>query len=224
VEKLPLILLSLRTAIKEDLGYSCAELMYGNNLRLPSDLIITNTNPTLLNLGTYSDRLKLFMNTVGPANSRIQDSGRNYIDSKLQTASHVFIRTDAVKGPLQQPYRGPYKVLARAEKYYTVQLEHKTDTINIGRLKAAHSEDDLIIPITPRATVELQYNAPQAVATGGASPGRDVGMDMPIPQRTTKPARNQGRRRPAIVVKEIQKKPYKTKHGRQVRAPTRYRN
>ena len=31
------------------------------------------------------------------------------VDDRLSSASHVFVRNDAVRKPLQQPYNGPYK-------------------------------------------------------------------------------------------------------------------
>ncbi|GFS67740.1 gag-Pol polyprotein [Trichonephila clavipes] len=38
-EIVPFILLDIRTAVKEDLQSSCAEIVYGTNLRLPSDVM-----------------------------------------------------------------------------------------------------------------------------------------------------------------------------------------
>ncbi|GFT81653.1 gag-Pol polyprotein [Trichonephila clavipes] len=38
-EIVPIILLDIRTAVKEDLHSSCAKIVYGTNLCLPSDMI-----------------------------------------------------------------------------------------------------------------------------------------------------------------------------------------
>ena len=43
------------------------------------------------------------------------------IDSSLPTATHVFVRRDAVRKPLQQPYDGPFVVLDRSDKFYTLR-------------------------------------------------------------------------------------------------------
>lgn len=37
MEKLPIVLLGIRTALKEDLNASSAEIVYGTNLRLPGE-------------------------------------------------------------------------------------------------------------------------------------------------------------------------------------------
>ena len=43
VEVLPIVLLGIRTAIKEDLKASSSELLYGTSLRLPSEFFQTNS-------------------------------------------------------------------------------------------------------------------------------------------------------------------------------------
>ena len=44
--------------------------------------------------------------------------------------------------PLQPPYDGPFPVLSRSDKHFTVKLNGRTDTISIDRLKPAHCETE----------------------------------------------------------------------------------
>jgi hypothetical protein len=44
-EALPLVLLGIRTAFKEDLQASAAELVYGEPLRIPGELLTPSANP-----------------------------------------------------------------------------------------------------------------------------------------------------------------------------------
>ena len=60
--------------------------------------------------------------------------------SALQDATHVFVRHNAVCKPLQPPYDGPYKVLDRSANYFTLDINGRTDTITLGRLKPAYLE------------------------------------------------------------------------------------
>lgn len=41
--ELPIVLLGIRCAFKEDLKCSAAEMVYGQNLRLPGELLVSNT-------------------------------------------------------------------------------------------------------------------------------------------------------------------------------------
>ena len=60
----------------------------------------------------------------------------------LATATHVFIRPDVVHKPLQPPYDGPFLVVKRTDKHYTVDINGRKDTVSIDRLKPAHLDDN----------------------------------------------------------------------------------
>ena len=72
--------------------------------------------------------------------ARQQSPRKVYVHSELSTCSHVFVRHDANRKPLQAPYDGPYKVLKRTEKYFTLDIKGKQETISLDRLKPAHLE------------------------------------------------------------------------------------
>ena len=76
----------------------------GTGLRLPSEYFTPCSNDTI-HPGTFVARLKEYMQTLRA--------------SPPPSASHVFVRNDAVWKPLQQPYKGPYKVIDRTEPTYT---------------------------------------------------------------------------------------------------------
>ena len=63
-----------------------------------------------------------------------------HISKDLLSCTYVFIRRDAVKNPLQQLYDSSYKVLKRSNKYYTVELNGRQDTVSVDRLKPAHCD------------------------------------------------------------------------------------
>lgn len=58
-QELPLVLLGIRTAIKEDLNCSAAELVYGQNLRLPGDFsnLSDNTTDYTEFINTFKDHI-----------------------------------------------------------------------------------------------------------------------------------------------------------------------
>ena len=55
----------------------------------------------------------------------------------LKNCSHVFVRNDTIKPPLKSPYSGPFKVIGRTEKYFTIAVNGKQDTVSIDRIKPA---------------------------------------------------------------------------------------
>lgn len=63
-----------------------------------------------------------------------------FIPTFLNKCDFVFIRQDAVRKPLTPSYPGPFRVLARHNKFYTVQLPSGRSNILIDRLKPAYIE------------------------------------------------------------------------------------
>ena len=105
---LPMVLLGVRTALKVDLGCTAAELVYGTSLRLPGDFFPTSASLSTLDPTTYVTSLKSMMQTL-QATPPCTNLCPSYVSPSLSLCSHVFIRHDAVRTPLQTPYDGPYR-------------------------------------------------------------------------------------------------------------------
>ena len=84
----------------------------------------------LSNSKTFFRDLKT--NSPRPHNQRV------FVHKDLKTSSHVFLRHDAVCKPLQPPYDGPYKVLKRTDKHFTIAVKGKNEVVSIDRLKPAY--------------------------------------------------------------------------------------
>ena len=106
VSSLPLILLGIRTTLKEDLQCTVAEMVYGTTLRLPGEFFYTSssdaTDPT-----RYVDRIRVAMRQLKAPPTRAPRQRQVHIDEALSLCTHVFVRHDASRSPLQQPYDGP---------------------------------------------------------------------------------------------------------------------
>lgn len=203
IDRLPLIMLSLRSSFKEELKASPSEIMYGCAIKLPIDLLI-KTNDNSIKPDTYVENLKKVMQKLVPPVTR-NPSNTSYIDPKLALSSHVFIRNENKKG-LMPNYRGPYKVLKRFEKYFLIQLETKTDTIAIDRLKTAHlASNDNDNNFNQENNDEMSFsNTP----------------NPPIPVRIRAAVHEQPRN---LTRKVTFADVVKTKSGRTVNKPIRYR-
>ncbi|CAH8462440.1 unnamed protein product [Dicrocoelium dendriticum] len=137
-EQLPLILLHIRTMFRTTLNCSPAELVFGTTLRIPGQFFTPDT-AVLSDPPTYVARLKTHMSKLQYCASTFTTK-LPHIPPELSTCTHVFIRTDRLKQPLQPPYEGPFPVLSRQEKYFTILWRGKPDTISIDRLKPAYTD------------------------------------------------------------------------------------
>ena len=137
IDELPWVLLGLRTAPKEDLRSSSAELVYGSPLTVPGDFF-PDSSPR-----SAPQHLKQQRDRVGnlrpiPTTTHGGENITPHVPSALNQAKFVFVRHDARRTPLQTPYDGPFEVIERTPKYFTLQIGNLKDNISIDRLKPAY--------------------------------------------------------------------------------------
>ena len=145
-DSLPVVLLGVRTQLKDDLHCTAAELVYGSTLRLPGEFFDASKAEVIPDPACYVTRLKTMMRTLQAAPVRKQTPTNTHVSPILKSCTHVFVRHDAVRKPLQKPYDGPYKVQKRSEKHYTVDINGHNEVISIDRLKPAFHE---VLPTEP---------------------------------------------------------------------------
>ena len=136
VEYLPTVLLGLRTSFKEDIKASAAEL-YGTTLRVSGEFFDSEDPP--IDLEIFIEKLRLHMRQLRAQPTAHHIKPRLFQYKDLQSCSHVFIREDAVKKPLQAPYNGPYKVMKRfSDRLFAIDINGRVANISIERLKPAY--------------------------------------------------------------------------------------
>ena len=139
VEILPIVLLGIRTAIKEDLNATAAEMVYGTGIRLPTEFFApTKQQPN----SEFANRLKERIEKIRPRSITRHGDKKTFVFRELETSPYVFVRHDASGGPLQPPYDGPYQVIQRGTKTFTVKINNKNVIVSIDRLKPAFIVSD----------------------------------------------------------------------------------
>lgn len=134
--ELPTVLLGLRSVSRSDNGVSPAEYVYGQAIRLPGDFYDISDN-RICDDNVFLQTLRDNIRNLKPVSKQIRNSRTLFIHSELNTCDYVFIRNDAVRKPLVQPYDGPYRVMSRNGKVFNVQLPNRTINISVDRLKPA---------------------------------------------------------------------------------------
>ena len=137
---LPAVLLGIRSAVKETLGRSAAEMTYGMTLRLPGDSTKNSTVDANTDLENYSDRLPVAMWCLRLSPPRHANQKDVFQYKELDTCSHVFLRRIAIAPPLTAPYDGPNKVVVRSGRVFKVLIKGKVETVTADHAKPAHSE------------------------------------------------------------------------------------
>ncbi|BHF84402.1 hypothetical protein SprV_0902755300 [Sparganum proliferum] len=139
-DNLPLALLGIRAALKSDLGCSAAELVFGTTLRLPGEMITPTSRGADETPDNLVHRLRQFMRSLSPVPPRAPMT-ESYVEKDLDNCTHVFVRCDRVRQPLESPYEGPFRVLARNAKTFRILRSDKEDVVSVDRVKAAVAEE-----------------------------------------------------------------------------------
>jgi len=117
------VVLSLNTMFKEDMKGSAACMV--------CDMIAA---------------MKIFAGSLLSTPIRVQQSTTEYIPKDLQTCSHIFIRESPIKTNLTPAYSGPYIVLSRNDKVFTVLKDDKAIKVAINNVKPSFCLDDQFCP------------------------------------------------------------------------------
>lgn len=178
-EKLPIVMLGLRTAHKDDIDASPAEMLYGQTLRLPGELFDSiKATPKPNNENDFVSRFREQMRTLKPTTTAHHTNDKPFVNKALFTSSHVFVRNDKVKPPLTKPFDGPFKVIERGEKHFKLEVKGKLTNISIDRMKPAFvpaDENENETSKEQTKNIEIPKNAPkQTIEPKRTRSGRQV--------------------------------------------------
>jgi len=152
-EQWPYAAMGLRAAPKDESGISTAEAALGHRLVLPGQAMPAEAFPP-----TGPDHPRHI-----PATNRLFPEGNEAAET-LRQAEWVYIRRDAIGGgPLAPNYEGPYKVLRRREKTFTIRRGQREEVVSVDRLKPHASQ------VPPTAAEPPRRGRPPRAAAGTAA-------------------------------------------------------
>ena len=157
---LPWVMLEIRTAPKEDLNCSAAEMVFGSTLLVPGefvsppqrqhDLLISKFVPKTTDFhgnsvpkttdfhGNSVPKTTDFHGNSVPKTTDFHGNSKCSPIKALDTADFVFVRVDRHKTPLYTSYEGPFRVIGKSDKTLTIIKQNKEEVISIDRLKPAY--------------------------------------------------------------------------------------
>ncbi|VDP98729.1 unnamed protein product [Trichobilharzia regenti] len=68
----------------------------------------------------------------------------------METSSHVFVRHESVRRPLEAPYDGAQKLIKRADRFFVLVKKGREDTVSINYLKQTYLKGN---PINPELSI-----------------------------------------------------------------------
>lgn len=155
---LPLVMLGIQTALKNDLKCTTAEVVYGTTLWLPGEFF--ESFPSI----TRSDQLcnAIKGHHVKPSSETTSKapSSSGLCPGDLSSGTHAFIHHDAVRKSLQKPYGGLYWIIKHSRKHYTLELNGWKLFFSIV-LNQLVDENLVIFPSIPNTNQSFDQVTPQ---------------------------------------------------------------
>ena len=111
---LPWVMFMIRTAPKEDLNCSAAEMVFGSTLTVLEEFI----SPT--NRQRDAPTTKFL-----PTNTEFHGNSKCVPIKALETAAFVFVTINRHKTPLCRPYKGAFRVIRKGDKTFTIARKKK---------------------------------------------------------------------------------------------------
>lgn len=139
-DHLPLIMLGLRTAYKQDLKTSPAELLYGTTLKIPGEFV--EENKSTQTPYELLQNLRKAMEALRPTQTSYHTNPTSFVHEDLRHCTHVLVRNDQIRPSLTSPYEGPFEVVQRRKKFFKIKINARQTNISIDRLKPAYIWND----------------------------------------------------------------------------------
>nr|VZI22068.1 unnamed protein product [Spirometra erinaceieuropaei] len=96
-------------------------------------------------LDNFVHSLRQVMRSLSPVPPRTLTTD-SYVEKALDNCTHVFVRCNHVRQPLESPYKGPFLVLARNTKTCRIHRGDEEDVLSVDRVKAAVAEESPDLP------------------------------------------------------------------------------
>jgi cleavage and polyadenylation specificity factor subunit 1 len=153
LQALPIVEFAYKITPSSVTGCSPFQLVTGSSVAVPAHML--DNRPIKFN--------EQFVNNLSKHISELQFSSPNAVSdhlfepctmpANLRDCSHVWVRTDRVKRPLEAPYLGPFSVVKRHPKHFIVRIGDREDTISVDRLKPVilrkDANSESVLPVQP---------------------------------------------------------------------------
>jgi len=127
LKQLPFVLLGIRM-MPDNEGNSAFSRVTGEQPMVPQ-LLVSQWTPA-----EVVKELNKLQHQFKPPRTRKTPT---FMPEELATCSHVWLRLDRVRKPLEAPYQGPFKVMSRTKHTVTIEVRGKPTAVSIERTKPA---------------------------------------------------------------------------------------
>jgi hypothetical protein len=165
------VLLGLRAQPREDTGLSPAEAVFGAQTVLPNEFLQNDE----FSVDTIVNKFSKTLHGSAPSLPRHSSSTElpSKLPAELLSAPHVWVRRGGLVPSLQPLYDGPYAVLCRGPRSFTIRVGSRDKVVAVSHLKTCTAADAM--PGSPR-----RRGKPPSSRPGGLAATKRVSFSDPL--------------------------------------------
>ena len=139
INQIPLITLMLNNQVTDINSFTPYQKTFGKTGRIPG-VIITNDRDDLVE----NKDIDIFCELMSHHNryARALNSKGCHMDKNLSKAKYIWLRIEGLRPSLSPIYEGPYLVLQRNSKYFTILCWEGERKVSVDRIKVAYVYDE----------------------------------------------------------------------------------
>jgi hypothetical protein len=155
----------------EDAGLSPAKAVFGAQIVLPNEFLQIDE----LSVDTIVKKFSQTLHVSAPSLPRHHSSTElpSELPAELLSTPLVWVRRGGLVPPLQLLYDGPYAVLRRGPRSFTIRVGSRDEVVAVSRLKACTAAD--ATPGSPR-----RRGRPLGLRPGGLAATKRVSFSDPL--------------------------------------------
>ena len=136
-DALPFITLAINNQVCDSNNFTPYQMVFGQAARLPGTFFFNDDavegNKTLQPIAAIQEFQENMRHLQ--RSSRTQQISNAYVNKDLFSVPEILVRDDGNKAPLSKLYTGPFTVIARTNKYFSIDTDRGVKNISIDRLK-----------------------------------------------------------------------------------------
>ena len=144
--RLPCVMLAIRTTVKPDINAAPADLVFGEGLAVPGEMLPSNPaapDDLVRQRAAALSDLRLEVARLQPTETSAHRRPVIHLPPELHNCSHVFVRRGGVQSSLASPYVGPFRVIDRNDVNFRIAIPGRpNESVAISRVKPAFTSAD----------------------------------------------------------------------------------
>lgn len=138
---LPFIILAINNQISDNNSFTPYMMVFGQAATLPGTFFVgdqasDDISCTTTDIHVFSENMRQFQRK-----SRDNKLKNSYVNNDLWEVAEVLVRKDGYRAQFSKLYSGPYAVISRSDKYFTLLTNDGPENISLDRLKPFYRFD-----------------------------------------------------------------------------------